>query len=182
MKKLVYLASAMMMFALTACNKELGPEYTTVPTVSNLTVTPLIAPFADDGKDETVIEGQSVTLSCDFTNQYGRSAIYMCYRTLSAEEYEGLSEYSLEMKWLELFSSTDEKYKGMDNVQVIEAPVENLHFTSIIPGQPAGTKVRWDFGFYNEYGLGTGYLFYRKLPQYEYTVAAGEPGTVEPIE
>lgn len=175
MKKLIYLASVLMIFALTSCNSDLGPEYTTLPVVSNLSLTPHIAKVNDADTEEiaTVYAGQSVTLTCTFSNTYGWSQLYLSYRTLTPEEYEDKSESEIEKLWFDKFSSDDKTYKDMGTVKYFEGPVSNQSFSATIPAQAAGIRVRWDFGYYNQYGLGAGYLLSGRLPQLEYEVKDG---------
>ena len=73
MKKLVYLASALMIFGLTSCNNEVGPEYTTPPVVGNLSMTPHIVKLSDTDTApiENVYEDQEVTLTGTLSNTYG---------------------------------------------------------------------------------------------------------------
>ena len=170
MKKLICLASVLAMFGLTSCNNELGPEYTTPPTISNLTITPHVALVSETDTEAIadVYAGQSVTLSCNFSNTYGWSQIYGCYRTMTPEEYEGKTENYIEQMWQEKFA---EKAENMEFIKSFEtAPVSNQYFSFTIPGFVAGTVVRWDFGYVNQYSRGSGYIVSGRVPQLEYTV------------
>lgn len=181
MKKLIRMAAVLAMFGLAACNSELGPEYKTMPEVSNLMLTPRIVPLTQGDTVEAVTEDQPVTLSCSFSNTYGWSRIYVCYRTLSPAEYNDKIDSEILKLWVDKFSSDDEIYKPMDYAVTFDNPVQAQPFTFTIPGQKAGTRVRWDFGYYNQYGMGAGYIVSGRLPQNEYTVEASQ-SEVEPIE
>ena len=173
MKRLFYLAVGFMAFGLAACNSELGPEYTTMPTIDNLSISPLIVKLSENDTVEPVYEYRDVMLTCYFTNTYGWSQIYLYYRTLTPEEYEGKSDNEVQQLWTTKFSSNDEMYNSMNISKLFEtAPVATQYFFATIPGQPAGTRVRWDFGYFNQYGLGSGYLASGLLPRNEYTVIA----------
>ena len=188
MKKLVFFAAVLTMFGMAACNSELGPEYTTWPEVTNMTLTPRIAHLTQDDEIEPVVEGQPVMMSCYFSNTYGWSRIYMSYRTLTPDEYEGKSDSEINLLWLNKFQSTEDIYKTMDHTVTFESPMKEQPFAFSIPGQTAGTLVRWDFGYFNQYGLGTGYMAAGKLPQNEYKVVASgnsdehPDSPAEPIE
>lgn len=173
MKKLIYFVSALILFGLTSCSNDLEPEYTTMPVVSNLSLTPHVAKLNDADTEEiaTVYAGQGVTVSCNFSNTYGWSQIYCYYRTLTVEEYAGKDESDIERLWYEKFSPDNADDNDLGYSKVFEtAPVSNQYFSYTIPGQAAGTIVRWDFGYANQYGLGAGYLLYGQMPRLEYKV------------
>ena len=83
---------------------------------------------------------------------------------MSDDEYAEYNnnESMLEQAWRDKFGKSDES-KGVPTTYT--SPVEDKYFIFEIEGLPAGTHVRWDFGFYNSYGLGApGYLVYNMLP------------------
>ena len=182
MKKLICFASALMIFGLTSCNSELGPEYTTPPTVSNVTITPHIVNVNDGDKAplEDVYVGDDVVLEGLFSNTYGWSQIYFSYRTMTVEEYENRTEDEIRQIWIKKFSSNEENMSFTKPFET--APVSNVPFSFRIPSFEEGTKVRWDFGVYNQYGLGFGYIASGYLPEYEYTVKARSLQPVNPQE
>ena len=57
------------MFTMTACNKDLGPEYTTPPVIKSVMINPI-----------TPSEGEPVTVSAKVTSQYGLSFIGVMYQ------------------------------------------------------------------------------------------------------
>ena len=169
MKKLIYFASALMIFGLTSCNNELGPEYTTSPKFDNATMSYDLLKNTEEPK--TVPVDATVTFTCTVTNTYGWSIAYFYYRTLEPAEYDGLGEDEIEKLWIEKFSQRDEKYTEMSYEMQSQTPVTDKHFTYTIPGQSTvGTKVRWDYGIVNQYGLGFGYIASGYVPRNEYTV------------
>ena len=177
MKKLVYLASALMIFGLTSCNNEVGPEYTTPPVVGNLSMTPHIVKLSDTDTApiENVYEDQEVTLTGTLSNTYGWCTVYLRYRTMAPSEYEDKDDEAVKQLWMNKFTATDEESKKMNLEKTAEtAPVSNMPFSFTISGLPAGTRVRWDFGVFNQYSLGFGYIASGYLPQFEYTVKAEE--------
>lgn len=145
MKKILMIAAAALTVGLYSCNESLGPEYSTYPKVENFTVEPNVYP-AKGEEVAKVYPGESIRMTGVFTNTYGKSNVYLYYRTLEAKE-EGKDE----PKW------SDWNTPSMGSFTLVtweQAPVENMPFSLAIPGQKAGTKVEWRFGFANIYGLG----------------------------
>lgn len=185
MKKLISIAAALAVFGLTACNNELGPEYKTPPSVSDLTITPAIAPTEGNTQQiDPVYEGQDVTFSGYYTNTYGQSVIYLIYRTMTPAESDGKSDTEIDALWRKKFFNEENEAETL--LKTYDSPMERSYFMFTIAGQPAGTKVRWDFGFYNSFSLGApGYVLYNEVPPQEYrefTVLSNEPAAPqEPV-
>ncbi len=145
MKKIFWIFAAALTLTLSSCNEELGPEYTTMPELIDFTITPNVIP--DNMSDKVEISaGQRVTFSGYMTNQYGRSNVYLTYRTIETDKIGTINE-----KWSNWHEPKAEDYTLM-TWEI--APITRMPFTLVLPAQNAGTTVEWRFGYANFYHLG----------------------------
>lgn len=139
------IAAIVLTVGLYACNESLGPEYSTYPKVEGFTVEPNVYPATGETPAK-VYPGMSVTMTGLFSNTYGKSNVYLFYRTLAAQEEGGE-----EPKWSE-WNKPEATESTLVTWEMF--PIERMSFSLEIPGQKAGTTVEWRFGFANIYGLG----------------------------
>ena len=150
MKKLLYAASALMAFALTACNNELPEEYRTPATVTNFTQSYKV--FIDTGLGEVQDEipaDAPIVFGGTVNSKYGPVEALISYAVCTPEVQKALKlgRYDInkpsddwQSYWLYTakFSTPDIEDGTM---QRMVAPVENAKFEITMPGQPAGTVV-----------------------------------------
>ena len=153
MKKLFYLASALMMFTLTACNEGLSDEYKNPAVVSDFTQSlKVFVSKNSDGtleKQDVVPAGTPIVFTGRVNSKYGPVTAYVRYAVCTPERQEelDLGAYDVEnpsVKWQNYWANT--ATLSMPTTEdgtmvVLPSPVENALFTVTMPGQPAGSVV-----------------------------------------
>lgn len=153
MKKIFWIIAAASTLILGSCNEELGPEYTTMPELSDFTITPNIIP--ENSSDKVEVEaGQRIMFTGYMSNQYGESNVYVTYRTIETSKIGTLNE-----KWSSWHTPKADDYTLL---RWDISPITRVPFTLYLPAQRAGMTVEWRFCYANVYGLGgdTGVLTY----------------------
>lgn len=145
MKKLIFLASLLAAFVMTACNNELGEEYKNPAQISEFAQTFKV--FNTDSPEQVPADTE-IVFSGRMTSTYGPVYVYVQYQTCTREkqlEYT-LGEFSFtSVEWqsywqrIAQWSNPDE---AKDELNRMDAPVKDEPFTVVMPGQPAGTVVR----------------------------------------
>ena len=159
MKRLIYLASALMMFSLTACNNEIGDEYRYPPEVTDFTQSHRVFINKDKGEQQDEIPaGEPIVFKGTVNSKYGPVEAYVRYAVCPPERQEELKlgPYDLNdpsTQWKEYWSTASFSYPSTDagTLCVIPAPVEHETFTVTMPGQPSGSVVMLIFGVHTPY-------------------------------
>ena len=148
MKKILYMASALMALALAACNNELSDEYKYRAEVSDFTQTYKVFVSSEETRD-VVPAGRPIVFSGKVNSRFGPVTAYVRYAVCTPERQEelNLGEYDIakpSAAWTNYWNntatlSTPSTEDG--TMQVLPVPVENAVFKVTMPGQPSGSVV-----------------------------------------